>query len=368
LHTSGPHIVAANGQRVRLVSVNWFGAESAEFVVGGLDRQPLAKIVATIRRGGFNSVRLPWSNELVARNPVVDVERLAANPQLQGRKALEVLDAVIDELGKGGLLVILDNHRSHGEWCCDEAHGDGLWHTPQYPESIWISHWRAMAARHLHRPHVVAAELRNEIRRDPSQDLAPTWGDGDPRTDWRAAAERGGNAVLEVNPNLLIIVGGIDYQTHLSGVRTAPVRLATPNRLVYAAHTYPWTHAPEELRDDAAFAAAAERRWDYVRAPAQSYTAPVYISEWGACVQADSSGKTCTPNNTAYLNTFARYARASQIDWAYWPLNGTQSAGYERKRGAIETFGLLNTDWSEYVDPGVLHALQEAGATPTCAR
>jgi endoglucanase len=69
------------GHRVKLASVNWFGAESAEFVVGGLDRQPLDRIAQLIRDGGFNSVRLPWSNELVESSPVVADTCLTANPR-----------------------------------------------------------------------------------------------------------------------------------------------------------------------------------------------------------------------------------------------------------------------------------------------
>ncbi|MFY1692834.1 glycoside hydrolase family 5 protein [Plantactinospora sp. WMMB782] len=156
-----------------------------------------------------------------------------------GSKALPIFDAVVDELGRHGLMVIPNNHRSRGNWCCDEAHGDGLWHTPQYPESAWTEDCKFMVARYRHRPHVIGAELRNEIRPDPSQGLAPTWGDGDPLTDWRAAAIRGGNAVLSVNPRLLIIVGGMDYQSNLRGARDFPVTLALSHRLVYATHPRP---------------------------------------------------------------------------------------------------------------------------------
>src|ERR1041384_4889536 len=71
LHTSGRWIVDASGSRVKLASVNWDGAESPEHVVGGLDRAPLGDIARWIKRNGFNSVRLPWSDEMYERNPVV---------------------------------------------------------------------------------------------------------------------------------------------------------------------------------------------------------------------------------------------------------------------------------------------------------
>lgn len=355
LHTHGRFIVDHRGDRVKLASVNWFGAESAEFVVGGLDRQPLRRIARLIRRGGFNSVRLPWSNQLVEENPVVADDLLAANPRLQGKRALGVLDAVIRELGRQRLMVILDNHRSRADWCCDEDHGDGLWYTRAYPESAWIADWRRMARRYRHTPNVVAAELRNEIRPDPS--LAPgpttaTWGDGNPLTDWRAAAERGGNAVLSANPRLLVIVGGTEYQGNLTGVAAAPVRLRVRHRLVYAPHDYRWFHSEEELTDYGAFARKLDERWGYLLPDV-----PLYLSEFGTCTNPNEREQ-CDPLDPAYLQFITRYLRESDMEWAYWPLNGTQSAGYGREHGVIEAYGLLDEDWSAFGNRTVLSALQ----------
>jgi endoglucanase len=360
LHTRGRWIVDRRDRRVKLASVNWFGAESAEFVVGGLDKQPLAKIARLIRRGGFNSVRLPWSNQLVEENPVVLAQYLTANPRLQGRRALEVLDAVIRELGRNGLMVILDNHRSRADWCCDEAHGDGLWYTREYPESAWIADWMTIARRYRRTPNVVAAELRNEIRPDPS--LAPgpttaTWGDGDPLTDWRAAAERGGDAVLSVNPRLLVIVGGTEYSGNLTGVADDPVRLRVPHRVVYAPHDYRWFNSDAELADYGAFQSKLQQRWAYILSGARTYRAPLYLSEFGTCTNP-SPREECHPLDPTYLRFITRFLRETDMEWAYWPLNGTQSTGYGRDHGAVEAYGLLDTDWADYGNRTVLSAVQ----------
>src|SRR5690242_15289635 len=100
LHTEGRWIVDRHGRRVKLASVNWSGAETQAFVVGGLDVRRLDDLAALIAEGGFNSVRLPWSNQLVEDDPVVPPEYLAANPELQGQRALAVLDAVVAALGR----------------------------------------------------------------------------------------------------------------------------------------------------------------------------------------------------------------------------------------------------------------------------
>ena len=350
LTTSGRWIVTGQGRRVPLAAVNWSGAETQAYTVGGLDERRLADLAALVRTGGFNAVRLPWSNQLVEQDPVVPPRYLRANPQLVGKHALAVLDEVIRSLRHEGVMVILDNHRSNADWCCDEEHGSGLWYTGAYPESSWIADWRTMARRYAGFQNVVAAELRNEIRPDPALAPAPTtatWGDGDRRTDWRAAAERGGDAVLAANPKLLVIVGGTEYQGNLTGVRTAPVRLSRPRQLVYAAHDYRWFHPDAELTDYAAFTRSVDARWGYVTTPGQSWTAPLIVSETGTCTNPNSTEQ-CAALDPAYAADITRYLRTNSLDVAYWPFNGTQGTGYGRTYGAPETYGLLAPDWSGY--------------------
>ena len=60
------------------------------------------------------------------------------------------------------------------------------------PESVWISDWCALAERYKDEPAVIGADLHNEPRG------GATWGDNNQATDWRLAAERCGNAILEV--------------------------------------------------------------------------------------------------------------------------------------------------------------------------
>ena len=173
--------------------MNWYGAEEMEDVPAGLERADIRDIARQIRENGFNTVRLPWSNEMVALDPVVANEVVIANPSLQGKTALQVFDAVIDALAYEGLVVILDNHVSDADWCCSETDGNGLWYTASHPEATWLEHWRTLAKRYAGQPAVVAADLRNEPR--PALGVTPVWGGGDPATDGHAAATRGGNAV-----------------------------------------------------------------------------------------------------------------------------------------------------------------------------
>ena len=161
--------------------------------------------------------------------------------------------------------------------------------------------------------------------------------------------------MLSVNPRLLVIVGGTEYQGDLTGVAEDPVRLrvrAPPGLRAARLPLVPLHRGADRLR----------------RVPARSSTragatarregiAPLDLSEFGTCTNP-SPREQCDPLDPAYLDFITRYLRETDMEWAYWPLNGTQSAGYGREHGAIEAYGLLNGDWSAFGNQTVLSALQ----------
>lgn len=356
LHVEGRYVVDRAGARFKIAGVSWYGAESADFVVGGLDRLPLATIAREVRELGFNTVRLPWSNALVARDPAVDPTLLAANLELVGATALELLDAVIAALAREGLVVILDNHTSDAIWCCSETDDNGLWWNDRYPEQVWVEHWRRMARRYRDQPAVVGVELRNELRRSCAGGACEeaTWGDGGP-LDWRRAATRAGDAVLEVHPDLLVLIDGLAYASDLRGAYAAPVSLAVPGRLVYAAHDYAWFHPPETDREGLATRLGAA--WGFLITQDRPFTAPVVVTELGTC----TDGRPDCGGPARWFDDLAEYLARGDIDWIYWPLNGTQSSGVGRGRGAFDFYGVLDPRWTAVASPRVLDALRNLG-------
>ena len=238
LHTSGYQILDAAGHPVRLTSVNWYGFDQKEYVVGGLDHAPLQTIIGQIKAIGVNSVRLPWANETLEHNPVVADYAVKANPQFRGKHALDVMDAVINALARAHIMVILDNHMSRADWCCNESDDNGLWYNAEYPESKWLADWETIVRRYKNQPWVVGADLRNELR------SGAAWGGADSKLDWHAAAERGGNAVLSANPDLLVMVEGPEYSTNFIAFAKLPVVLKVAQRLVYSPHAYAFSEKP----------------------------------------------------------------------------------------------------------------------------
>jgi endoglucanase len=362
LHTSGRFIVDQLGHRFKLNSVNWYGSEGADYVVGGLQQEPLAAIVHRIHCMGFNSVRLPWSNELVESNPVVGSYALTANPQFMGQHGMQIFDAVVRALTAEGLFVILDNHNSNAEWCCSND-GNTLWYNSDYPETSWISDWQALVQRYKDNPLVIGADLRNEPR------VNATWG-GAASTDWQAAAERGGDAVQSVNPNLLIFVEGVNYALDLTGVAALPIQLNVPDHLVYETHDYSFDYS--NLSGYSELASDLSQAWGYILTPGQTYTAPVWLGEFGNC----HTSSTCITDTTSadgsgglWFASLRQYLSTNDVDWGWWAVNGTETTGSGRTYGSEETYGVLNPYWNA---PAVsnelpMPALSVLGALETIA-
>ncbi len=350
LHTEGHRIVDAHGKAVRLVSVNWYGFDQKEFVVGGLDHAPLAAIVGQIRSMGINSVRLPWANETFEHDPIPPDSAVKANPEFRGKHAMEIMDAVIAALADAHIFVILDNHMSNADWCCNETDGNGLWYNREYPEEKWLADWQGMVRRYQKQRWVIGADLRNELR------SGAQWGGSDPLVDWHAAAERGGNAVLAANPKLLIFVEGPQYSTNFTGFDKLPVVLKVPNRLVYSPHAY----APNE---------ASGIRFQSYEELKQTYDAragfllhsepgvPLWVGEFGTCQTLDCGA------NSEWFGWFIRYLRENDLSWCYWPLNGTQSSGRGRVYDSIETYGLLGSDYQHVAAPKIIEMFRTIGAS-----
>jgi endoglucanase len=344
LHTDGHHIVDFAGNAIRLASVNWYGFDEKEYVAGGLDHQPLARIVALIQQIGVNSVRIPWANETLERNPFVQDYALAANPQLKGKRAMDVLDAVISALTNAHIMVILDNHVSRADWCCSETDGNGLWYGADYPEEKWLHDWAVLATRYRDNQWVVGADLRNELRN------GATWGGSDPKHDWHAAAERGGAAVLRANPNLLIMVEGPNYSTDFTGFDKLPVKLPVAHRLVYSPHAYSTSYGEhnEHYESRAGFLARME--------PA----VPVWFGEMGTCQNLDCGG------NSEWFKLFVSRVleKDDLLGWSWWALNGTQSSGVTRKFNDPETYGLLSPDYGSITATEIVGMLRRVEQKP----
>jgi endoglucanase len=307
LGTAGRWVVDANGKRVKLSGYNWNGGEGPEYVMSGLDTQDRRDIARSLREYGFNAIRLVWSNELVEKNPVVADAKLEGNPDLKGKTALEVMDAVVAALAAEGVMVIMNNHISDAIWCCSSTDDNLLWYNQRYPERKWLADWRLIAGRYRNEPAVIGADLRNEPR------VLATWGDSAGADfDWAAAAERGGNAVLEIAPHWLVFVEGTNFAGNLRLAGERPIKLNLPGRVVYSVHDYSWFHPSAKSAED--IKALWKIQWSYLL----EQDKPVWMGELGTCAA-------CIKNGTfdqVWFETNRAFLIENDLDWSWWMLHG----------------------------------------------
>ena len=350
LRTNGNRIVDATGATVRLTGINWFGMETDNKTFHGLWANPPATWRGQIDRMaelGFNTLRIPYSGDALRPDAVATSINTWTNPDLVGLHPLEILDRVIEYAGSKGMRVILDRHRPTA------AGQTPLWYTSTVSEASIIADWQMLAQRYANNPTVIGADLFNEPHADgvDPNGTGACWGCGDPARDWRLAAERIGNAILQVNPNWLIFVEGVSclsggnpnawdgipdpwencdwWGGNLSAAIDQPVRLNVPNRLVYSPHDYaisvydrqPWFNDPN-------FPNNLPSVWDHFWGKiAKQNVAPILLGEFGSTL--------ANPLDVQWLNTLMNYLTTNGMSFTYWSWNPNSG----------DTGGIAVDDW-----------------------
>ena len=351
LSTHGRYIVDATGARFKLQSVNWYGGSDELFVPGGLDVRPRDAIAGLIRSMGFNSVRLPYSDEMVVANPLVAPALLAANVDLIGQRAVDVYVAVARACTDAGLAVIVNDHITQAGWCDGKNLCDAGWSNThlgplcrvRQSEDQWLANWENLMRHFVDDPRIIGCDLRNEPRGVwGTQNWAP----------WQRAATRCGERLLALNPHWLIIVEGIKSANDLSGARAAPVQLSVANRVVYSVHVFAWSGwgslAPYSSRPYPDFVLAMYRNWAFLL---EGNIAPVWVAEMGA---SRHPGK----GESHYWGNLMKYLETVDADFGYWAINPRKPHQNEK-----EFWALVADDWEtvvqDYRMEGIMKLMRE---------
>jgi endoglucanase len=365
LSTSGRFIVDANGTRVRLAGVNWYGAHEDDGVPPGLDRVHRSTLAKTIAMHGFNSVRLPFSLWMTEQAFTVPDEYLAANRDLYGSTPMQVYDACVRALTDAGLIVIPNCHMLDSGWCCSEGDGNGLWYSDRWSAREFIAAWQDIAARYAHNPLVAGMDIMNEPRRARVgwRVLTPTWGTRH-KTDVAAMYSAVGNLIHEIDPDPLIICEGLSFAADLTGVARHPVRLEQPGKVVYSMHDYSWFHPRGQSRS--AYFDQMKKAGGYILG---EQIAPLWIGEFGNDTRLLANfGLAPSPHGSdsgVWWNNVEAWLTEHDADWCWWALNPTQPKGtipvsnqHRSNWGDPESYGLLAPDWRGVANPWVLDLLK----------
>ncbi|XP_030496713.2 glycosyl hydrolase 5 family protein [Cannabis sativa] len=355
LSTNSRWIVDENGHRVKLACVNWVSHLEA-VVAEGLSKKPIDAIADQISSMGFNCVRLTWplylaTNDSLASLTVRDsFESLgltqavagvqATNPSIIDLPLIQAYQAVVSGLGDKNVMVILDNHITKPTWCCSSYDENGFFGDKYFDPDLWIKGLTRMATLFKGVQNVVGMSLRNELR-GPKQNV----------NDWYKYMQRGAEAVHSANPDVLVILSGLNYDKEFSFLRNRPLSLTFSGKLVFESHWYAFTdgRAWESGNPNQVCGTVVNnimRQSGFLLEKGF----PLFLSEFGV----DQRGTNV--NDNRYLNCFLALAAELDLDWALWTLVGS----YYYRQGVIgmnEYYGIMNWDWDEIRNSSLLQKI-----------
>ncbi|KAF8303374.1 glycoside hydrolase [Clavulina sp. PMI_390] len=370
LATNSRWIVDSTGARFKLRCVNWAGHMEAN-VPEGLQHKPVAYIASWIAKAGFNCVRLTYSIDM-ALSPTMSVQTSFANggvnsgagagsldglyaqavvqnPFLATSTVLGAFGAVINALDAVGVKVILDNHVSRAQWCCDLNDGNGWWdeassslfsaNSQYFITADWVAGLSAMATWAAGYDAVIGMSIRNELREIPVVES------GSP---WYTYAPKGATAIHTANPDLLIMMGGHLGDTDLSMLRSNPLdRSAWPNKVVWEYHTYSYS-VGYDTSDCSVYETEMGAAAGFLLEQNESFTGPLWISEFGFGL--NGANGTLSDGDSEYLSCLISYLTGNDADWSWWALQGD----YYVRQGTVsyvESYGLLDSTWTDWQNP-----------------
>ena len=339
LHTSGGRIVDAQGREVRLTGINWFGYNTGTNIFDGCWSINMASGLKAIADHGFNLLRIPISSELIlawrnGRYPQANYNSYT-NPELNGMNSLQILDYAVAKCREYGIKIMFDLHSL-------DSNGGGhmyeYWYNGTYSEDDWIASLTWLTSHYNGNDTVIAIDLKNEPHG------GTVWDGSNAQNNWRRAATRAGNAVLDINPNLLIMIEGIEtcngqtafWGGNLQGVRNYPVNFGSADKndqIVYSPHDYgplvyqqPWFH-----NGSFSYNTLYNEYWHnmflYIR---EENIAPLLIGEWGGFMDGGP--------NEQWMNCEAQMINRYGLSHTFWCFNANSG----------DTGGLVGYDFTTW--------------------
>jgi len=358
LTTKGSKIVDMNGNEVWLTGCNWFGYNTGTNLFDGVWNCNLKEALASIADHGFNLLRVPMSSELILQWKKGEYPKAnynnAYNEELNSMNSLEIFDYVLSLCEKNGMKVMIDIHTVKTDAA---GHNHPVWYRDNLTEADFIESLRWLAARYKDNDTIVAYDLKNEPHGKPPETPRAIWNDSNDANNWKKVAEKAGKAVLNENPNALIVIEGIeiypkdikannftsndkeDYRItwwggNLMGVKDYPVDLGSEafnKQIVYSPHDYgptvykqPWFEKEftyESLKKD-----AWTPFWLYI---ADEGIAPVLIGEWGGFMEGDT---------LKWMNCLRQLIDEKKLNHTFWCFNANSG----------DTGGLVKDDFKTW--------------------
>lgn len=304
------------GQEVALKGTSWFGFETPDFVVNGLWQHSIDEYMAILKRDQFNVLRVPFSAEWIHYqfDIVPSQGILTADPSLQGKRSIEILDLLFQKCQEAGIFILLDLHRLHKEYISE------LWYSPSdgmYPSEVFFDTWTRILDRYANQSNLLGIDVLNEPHGRAS------WNNGDPSTDWGLFLK---DAVPRINSRypqnqwLYFMEGvqwGHDFQGYPGSASLFPAEVIP--RIVFSPHVYGHSVVPNTPDDPYSLHNLWDKSYGFLW---HQYPDQVVIpGEWGGRVNLDAD----------WMNHFIDYLHShNTVHSIFWSLgpNSGDVAGY----------------------------------------
>ena len=366
-------IVDMNGNEVWMTGVNWFGYNVGSQIFDGAWSVNVHHCLDLIADHGFNLLRVPMSTEILLQwkagkpDPIIKLNEYE-NPELtiegvEGGKPMysfDIWNQVVKWCREDGIKIMMDVHCATTNAA---GHNYALWYDSNYSEKDWLDALSWFSDYYKDDDTIIAIDLKNEPHGKKDDGIFAKWDGSSDSNNWRYAAEKGAKACLDKNPNLLIMVEGIDvypkfdkgfdwnspstdyghyddpeYQPYYGawwganfrGVRDYPVNLGQyQSQLVYSPHDYgpevynqTWfylkdsskTFTRQTLLDDYWY-----DTWAYL---VEENISPLLMGEWGGWVDAEHDK---TGENVHWMQELRDYMIDKHIHHTFWCFNENSS-------------------------------------------
>ncbi len=355
-------IVDMYGNPVWLTGCNWFGYNVGSQVFDGVWSKNMHSMLTQIADHGFNFLRVPMSTEILLQwkngdpDPAPPKVNVWTNPELtvegvEGGTVMysfDIWNQAVEWCRELGIKIMIDIHSAE---TASAGHQISLWYTDKFSTEDWLEALAWFAEYYKDDDTILAIDLKNEPHgtADVPNQMAK-WDNSQDPTNWKYAAELAAAAVLEQNPNLLVMVEGtevypkfedghdwssprIDYTTMYEyyhhtwwggcfrGAKDYPIDLGEhQDQLVYSPHDYgPLVWAQEWFYDGFTQETLLEDcwydNWFFIQ---DTGMAPLLMGEWGGFLDEahDKDGK-----NRAWMTALRDFMIDNRIHHTFWCFN-----------------------------------------------
>jgi len=242
--------------------INFFGFETDTKVVHMLWCQPLEWHIQKIAETGFNSIRMPVSEDFIMSDWNTEYPKDGViNPTFpqHGMKSIEILDEIFRLTAEKNISIIFDIHRLYDSQQSPKPFIDYTIYTFVRFMDAWVK----LLQRYQSQPNLLGVDVFNEYQSDNWQ-------------DWKNLAEITINHIENTIPDRFqYYVEGSRWGGDLSGANKYPLQLA-PHimpRVFYSIHKYHFSDSNFQWNQ-----AGLNQSWDFSFGFLKDR---VMVGEWG---------------------------------------------------------------------------------------